>query len=349
MKYLFYIHSHITFYMALQLQEYLKIEKKDVRYVTVRNYKNIYHPDISSLDFSHYYDQLNRAMNLKEAIAALHDIDQKVSDWTGNDDFEFITYSIRIPLWQFIATHKKCKKIHIIEEGSQSYHKKKDSYFFNRPSFSTQIKQFIKKILSKDSRTYQQRAPGFPLFGTEPLFKNTIYYGIYDDVFPFIPQNQKVIFKTLYKDPRFQTQENFDNTTFLIFDAILVEQEKLMNKEEYLHFITPFFHEIAQQKNPFYFKFHPGQDKSITQKLKKMLEEEFYAVELNKDIPVEQIILHHHNIKIYGFFSSLLFYAKRHGHFVKSFLEKTENPKIQQFILNHFNDYFINEIFKIKI
>lgn len=347
MKYLFYVQSHIAFYMALQVQEYLKINPLDVKYITVRNYNNIYH-QIEPLDLSYYYDKLNSAMNLKEAINALNDIDHKIGILTNHDDYEFITHTISPPVWQFIATNPKCKKIHIIEDGSGSYHKKKELYFQPKTSLKNQFIDTIKKWISRNYSKYRKRAPGFPVFGTEPLFKDTIYYGIYEDVFPYISKERKVIFGSLYKDPNFLPNQDFENSIFLIFDATLVEQRRLMNENEYMNFILPFFKEISLNNTQIYFKFHPGQNKDITQKLKQILENDYKAVELNKDIPVEQIIIHYKNLQFYGFFSTLLFYAKRQGHFAKSFLENTQNEKIKKFILEYFNDYFIKEIFKLS-
>lgn len=347
MKYLFYVQSHIAFYMSLLVQEYLKIPKDQVLYITVRNYKNLFHR-IAPLDLSDYYDKLNSPMRLKEAIQAIKDIDNKISLLTQNDDYEFVTHSISPPVWQFIATNVKCKKIHIIEDGSSSYHKNENLYKLQTPTLNRYIKNKIKYIISRDFRMYLRRAPGFPIFGTEPLFKNTTYYGIYKDVFPFINENQKVIFGSLYKDPYYQSSINYNNSSILIFDATLVEQRKLMTEEEYLKFVSSCLEEFQNYNKNIYFKFHPGQNKNIVSKLRHILEKQYSAIELNPEIPIEQIIIQHKNLEFYGFFSTLLFYAKREGHLVKSFIENTYNDKIINFIQSNFNDYFIKEIFKLK-
>ncbi len=346
MKYIFYVQSHIAFYMALQIQEYLKLKPTDVRYITVRNYKNYFH-SINPLDFSYYYDKLNSPMSLSEAIEALDNIDKNINNLTENENYEFITHSIAPPVWQFIATNTNCKKIHLIEDGSSSYHKRLDFYNPVNNSLKTALYQNFKKLISSNYRTYCKRAPGFPIFSTEPLFKDTIYYGIYDDVFPYIPDKRKIIFGQLYKDPLFKSSINYDNASFLIFDATIVEQRKLMDYEEYMNFIIPFLKDIASVNSTIYFKFHPGQKPEIIKKLRKILQNNFHSIEIEPHIPIEQIIIHFRNLKFYGFYSTLLFYAKRHGHSTKSFIEKTEHPKLKKFALDNFNDYFIKEIFKL--
>jgi len=346
MKYLFYVQSHIAFYLALQVKEYLKVNNKDAKFICVRNYKNKYH-SINFLDFSKYYDALSSPMSLKEAIMALEEIDLKVNDLCENDNYEFITHSIAPPVWQFIATNPKCKKIHLIEDGSSSYHKRSDFYIQKNLPFKKKVINFFKKLVSNQYRIYSQRAPGFPIFSTQPLFNDTVYYGIYEEVFPFVPPSQKVIFKQIYKDPLFPYQPTLDHIKLIIFDATIVEQRSLMNEEEYLNFIFPLLASINSQDKKIFYKFHPGQFKHMTKQIKDFLDKELHAQELDKDIPVEQIIIHNHNLEFYGFYSTLLFYAKRHGHFVKSFIEGTKHPKLRQFALDNFNDYFIKEIFKL--
>ena len=39
MKYVFYLHSHITYFVSQQVIDYLKLNLDDVLYISYRNYK----------------------------------------------------------------------------------------------------------------------------------------------------------------------------------------------------------------------------------------------------------------------------------------------------------------------
>jgi len=344
MKYVFLIHSHIAFYISLQVKEYLKISDSDVKFISVRGYRNKYHP-IDYLDLSEHYNNLcHSPLKIDKAIEVIKDIDIKINQLTENEEFEFFCYSFSIYLFQFIATNHNCKNIHIVEEGTRSYFKRQDFYFMQTKPLKLKILETLKKLISTKHRTYFQRAPRLPVFPNNPSSK---YYGIYEDVFPYVSNQQKIIFKKLYKDPLFPFQPFFNNAKLIIFDAIIVEQHRLMTEDEYIVFVLSSIRNTISSEKNIYYKMHPEQKKVKTDKLKEFLENELKAHEINHDIPIEQIIAHNENVEFYGFYSSLLFYAKRQGHFVKSFIEGTKHPKLRQFALDNFNDYFIKEIFKL--
>ena len=345
MKYVFLIQSHLAFYIYLQVKEYLKLSDSDVRFIIIRGYRNKYHP-IDYLDLSEHYNNLllHSPLKIDKAIEVIKDIDIKINQLCENEEFEFFCNSFSLSLFQFIATYHNCKNIHIVEDGTKSYFKRQDFYFMKTKPLKLKILETLKKLISTKHRTYFQRAPGLPEFPNNPSSK---YYGIYEDVFPYVSNQQKVIFKKLYKDPLFPFQPFFNNAKLIIFDAVMVEQHRLMTEDEYIVFVLSSIRNTISSEKNIYYKMHPEQKKVITDKLKEFLENELKAHEISHDIPIEQIITHNENVEFYGFYSSLLFYAKRQGHFVKSFIEGTKHPKLRQFALDNFNDYFIKEIFKL--
>ncbi len=349
MKYVFYVPNHIAFYIALQIQDFLKLNNSEIRYISIRNYKNNYHELDYVLDLTEYYYKLNKSsLNLKEAINLLNDIDKKIKDLTDNDDYEFIVFSLKMPYCQFIATNPKCKRLYISEEGSGSYRDNPTLYFSGKNSLKNKLIKSLKKLISSDFRTYCKRAPDYPPLNPEPLFKDVIYFTLYEEAFPLIPKSKKIIFGQIYKDPQFKTDVSFDNSIIIIFDALLVEQMRFMQSQEYLDFIIPFFEKILYENQKIYYKLHPEQNHEIQNVLSDILQNQYQATKIDNSIPIEQIIVHFKNLKFYGFMSSLLFYAKRHGHFVQSFLENTDNPKIKQFISDFFDPTFKKEIFKLQ-
>lgn len=346
MKYLFYVQSHIAFYLAQQVIEHLKIEREQVLYITVRNYKNAFH-ELHALDLSEHYEQLSAALPLKETLSVLDKLDRQINQFTHNQPFIFITHSLYAPVWQFIATHPQCKNVHLIEDGSSSYHKRIDFYEPLKHSLKEQIIDNLKKIVSSGYRSYKKRAPGFPIFSTAPKFPNTHYFGIYEDVFPYIPKERKTIFGSLYKDPAFHSPIPLNQAAYLVFDATLVEQRNLITENEYLEAIPLAIAQTPLKDYPYcYYKFHPGQRKSLQEALRKHLSSTYNAHELPPDLPFEQIITHAQDIHVIGFYSTLLFYAKRQNHQVTSLLQYLHYPSAKQYAIENFNDYFVKEIFK---
>lgn len=346
MKYLFYVQSHIAFYLAQQVIEHLKIERENVLYITVRSYKNAFH-ELNPLDLSEYYEKLSMALPLKEALSVLHNLDRKILEFAQNQPYVFITHSLYAPVWQFIATHPLCKNVHLMEDGSSSYHKRKD--FYEPLSFPLKERWVdrLKRVVSAGYRLYKKRAPGFPIFSTAPFFPDTHYFGIYEDVFPYIPKERKTLFGTLYRDPAFHTSIPLNQAAYIVFDATLVEQRKLMSEKEYLEAIPLAIAQIPlKDYQHCYYKFHPGQKKQIQDALREHLTLTYNAQELPPELPFEQIISHAQDIHVVGFYSTLLFYAKRHNHQATSLLRYINHPAAKQYALDNFSDYFIKEIFK---
>ena len=78
MKYVFYLHSHITYFVSQQVIDYLKLNLDDVLYISYRNYK--YQKLTKALDLSRFdiqYDKLNK----KEIDLKIKEIDYKISDY----------------------------------------------------------------------------------------------------------------------------------------------------------------------------------------------------------------------------------------------------------------------------
>src|SRR5690606_16186055 len=80
------------------------------------------------------------------------------------------------------------------------------------------------------------------------------------------------------------------------------------------------------QVNKLYVKFHPAQtqeNKSLI--IKSIKDFDIEPISIPDEIAFEQIILTNNNLKVYGFTTSLLFYAYEYGCKVKSYEQYLEN------------------------
>ncbi len=365
MIHLFWVHSHINFYLSLQIIENLNIEYDKVRYIIVRNYRNQFH-DLSnnSVNFSLYRENfLNRIHSLDNFYNLCIKIQNEISNLVGNQKFIFYNYAFSDYLTNIIAFHELCENVHIVEDGALAYNPyegfyKLDKYANLKNLFNNikngHFKKFIFDFLTtyfyfinKKFKLYNNVKPTSSKFCSPYKKFNSTFFCIYEDAFPFVKKN-KIVFGNLFVDTKSCFENDYNNCSFFIFDAIIREQYRLISEEDYLNLVFQSVSKIPKNSK-LYFKFHPAQSKNLVEKIRvKILEQSKNFEELKDNIPFEQILVHHKNLTIYGFYSSLLFYALKQGHKVISFINPNSSKELIDFAKNNFNQFYQKNIFNLS-
>jgi len=338
MKYVFYLHSHITYYVTKLVIAKLGLdETKDVKYIVARHYK---HSQIkNALDLEYYNQYYRYHVSKKDSENTILKIDASVNELVNFEDFEIFIPSLTHPLKQILITHAKCKKINLIEEGLSNYFNKPD--FYKSPSYA--MPWHKKLAFSVYRRIKRIRVRPLAVYDLTKVSSNGIFYGLFNGVAPLLPEKNKYIFGHLYQDPSFQDKYKLENIRLILLDAIAVEQNKLVTEEEYLNIFTKAITNLYADNytGKTGIKFHPEQRTSLKESvLRFLLQQNIDFFEIPSEISVEQMLIYGKNLKVIGFFSSLLFYSKKLGHSTISLAFQSENLRLIEFAETNFPKSF---------
>ena len=117
MIYIYYVHSHITYYVSKAVIKKLKQEENNVFFIIARNYKNVSLDVSKCLDVSEIHDEIGN-IYLKDFYKThkyINQVDLLLSSKFQNKEFTLFLPNLRNHLIQILATNKNCKEIHMIE------------------------------------------------------------------------------------------------------------------------------------------------------------------------------------------------------------------------------------------
>lgn len=311
-KHVFFVFSHITFYIAKSIQSYLGLEEEQVLYLTGRNYQNYYH-QLNTISFDQEYKKLYKLneKNFFKGWPVISRIDEKIDFYISEEYCLYIPH-LRNPLFQIIASNRKCREIHFIEEGSLAY--LKQPYIEPKEKIIKYLRRLIVFIFNHFKLYGLGRYYKISHFEIDFFKKSSVhlFFTISDYGFKYI-RHHKVIKLPFYKDEEILLSHINLSYPILIFDAwrnlndysILELAFKTLNSKLLL--------------NRFNIKFHPEQNKEQRKRLIILLNQNNIDFNIIPDeIPLEQIFIKTSNHTIIGFMSSLLNYADMMGHKVIS-------------------------------
>ncbi|WP_462264585.1 polysialyltransferase family glycosyltransferase [Mucilaginibacter sp.] len=306
MKHLFYIHSHTTYLTALGVIELKELQPENIIMVRTRNYSsNLTAHNYKQVDLSAEFTlSQSYKYNIFKLNALLRQIDRLIYTLAGESYIAYLPH-VGVFLMQVIFTHPLCAGLALLEEGSNAYAKK------------FQIKQFNYKNWVKEtySKALLLNRYWFTLYGLLHNIKKeypTEAFGSSAKTFEHLPYK-----KTIVKWPALTCsyQVKAGAPVFILEGAI---ENHYATKEIYLNSVKQVVNENAVDVN--YIKFHPAQTADNKETIKS------YFNALNKelivlpdDLPFELIILNSIDLRIIGFSSSLLYYARLYGHQVTSY------------------------------
>jgi hypothetical protein len=305
---LFYIHSHTTFLSALGTIRKLDLSFSNIVVVTTRHYKvnRELLPCERIIDLSdHFVYLMKNKYNIIRSIRRVRELDDILDKAIGGEYVSFLPH-IGVYLMQIIATHRLCKEVNFIEEGSASYSRKLQA---KNSLVNGLVKTFISKILIPSKRFWLTDVLFTDLYKCLNIRQS---FGIFEGTFQYLPYNKNVI-----AWPKIALgYEINDAYPIYIFDA-LVEMNFV---EETLYFasLKDMIQETASGTN--YIKFHPYQ----SEKNKNYIREQFNSmnvkvIELPDNVIIEDVIVNKRKLSFFGFSSSILLYAKIFNHQYRSF------------------------------
>ncbi|MEP4535158.1 MAG: polysialyltransferase family glycosyltransferase [Cyclobacteriaceae bacterium] len=314
MKAIFFVHTHITFYVSKAIIKSLNLRSQDYLFIKSRNYNNILE-DVNAVDLSEINEKLKCLpyCSFKSRIELIKEVDEHVESASDGDTFRLFVPHIGDPLMQALARHSKCHEVNFIEEGANCYSKE----FFRQPGFS--IKQMIKSILNFVDVHRKSRYGLYKQFEFEKELKGRLgrYYTISHKGFQYADTQNVVVLKLI--------PEELDYT--LESDAIIVLEAAIENGQ--IGDQTLYFESVRQMVdsvmamaggNNLAVKFHPAQSFQVKEGVMKIITDMgFTPAVIPSEIPFEQLLLNSKNLRVAGFTTSLLYYAKLLGHRVISY------------------------------
>jgi hypothetical protein len=309
MKYLFIVHSHTVFLTSIGVINYLKICDEDIRFIYVRKYQNsIYKKPSKMIDLSNEYDLCNASLiHYWRFRKVWKSVDINIESFIGEKYIAFIPHP-RNYLYQLFISNKKCEGINYIQEGAFAPNK------------------LFKKKMGLKSFIYL--VSNFFLF---PFYKHRIWVSTHWLLPSFITKNKKIecyaispnIFNKLdcnmhiieWPNLKIDGEKNLEYP-FFVFDSSI--EHGIVEKKVYMEATKKLIQEKAESVN--YIKFHPAQQHENMCLIKSFFTcANKVSIELPADIPCEAYLSTYENMKIYGFNSSLLIFAKQLHHNIFSF------------------------------
>jgi len=332
MKHVFLVHTHITYIVAQSIIEALSLKKENIFFICTRNYKIDFDDQIN---LNAEFELLNNT-NYSNFFLKWHlikKIDRKLNS-AGIDLYHIYLPHIAHPLFQILGSNKKCCKINIMEEGSNCL-----SYRLYNPPVNLK-KRLITLMLNKSGLWGKNRYFRVSSNSELKYFDKKIlpiFYGISPRSFENVIGYEKRIV-SIYQENEVISKQIPDNVNVLLLESI-IEQDNLSSA---LFFDSIEF--IAKKINneEVYLKFHPYQNANNRERVIGILEKYSNVNLIADDVVMEKVFLYAKNLKVYGFTTSLLFYAKSFGHTAFSFAYLWKDDlKYKNY--TKFNDFNIEE------
>jgi|SRR5690625_3513612 len=346
MKYIFTIHSPITFLIAYDIIHKEQLPENDVIMISSSNYKPPIQLDYIRKSFQDVNKSLIKKVQTWNVPKAY---DKYINNLTKGESY--IAYIDMMHMYQrLLITNENCKGFHFIEEGSASYVRSDSLNLLTRvyrtmPYRYNRFRDFavgIKFIL----RGYSLRTLALPYWPENyRYFKNMQFYCLSSEAYPGIDDHNKVvvefdnkseILQKMAKNLSFENQfiwieDSFTNTyrmsSHLYKEAVLSTLNYLKSKNESLKV---------------YLKLRPSQSLNDSIVYEVLSDKDCQVEVLNNDLIVEALLANSHNCTVIGNVSSILFYATLLDHKSISMFDRLKNKPKTAF--DDFDTYWKNII-----
>ena len=330
MKYIFTIHSHITFLSALGVVEHELLDKDKVIFICSSYDPPIIHNSkislVKSLDETESkYNILQRILNLNYGKGS----DRYISNLLGGENFR--AYIDLMSMFnRFLVTHKSCEQFHFIEEGIVNYGNY-DSFRLltmdiDKYSWRISFRSHFKEIALSIYRIVRGRSLKILNLPIHPnlyaFFKGVNFYGFSEFTFPNIPNNQKKVisFSMVLKELAVVKDSKYDlNGAFIWIGDSMCNQYGI-SMEHFEHALQQLLiKDTSSVKTDIFIKYRGTEtpkEKVITENVLKNNNYNIFL--LPEDTVMESIFMNYRNLTVFGNGSSLLIYAKIMGHKVSS-------------------------------
>lgn len=303
MKHLFCVHSSITYYISKAIIEYYNIALGDVVMCVDNHYVNMYDDmDCKKEDMTGILAMF-KAYDLSKFLSLPYNIkrfDTILGNIMQNDTYFAYIPNVTATINQVIITNKKCVGYNFIEEGIGSF---KKELFYRCPIPFHGMRHLVLKTISYFCKRIEFEHPFLAKY-RKSNFKPAYYY--FKSFIEAIPSN------SIYLPyPKFNQIPIVHSGSHIFIVSPLLEY-KLALSDTFTKSIIFLAEIIKRVSNSIIIKFHPYQKAPIKESIIKIFDD--YSIQLtvlDDSIPIEPIILSDSKLNIYGFESSVLYYASQ--------------------------------------
>lgn len=337
MKFLFYVHSHISYLSALSVITEKLLCLDDV-YILSEDYKR--ESPVEVINFDSLLAQSGLYFSLKKKMLPQYEIDEVIEKLIGGEEFE-LYLAWPMLYCKFLMIHPHCTSFHFIEEGLSAYW---NNMSLKEILFQRNPRQNVKSTLSfagiierlKDAitvfRGINTAIQYIPQLYFQYISDESIhYYGFSDDSFCLVQRNKHVMdmVKNL-KSYSFEGTPVFNNSVFYVSDY---NQSSHLSYEEYLQELNKLSkyltkHNIAKLNVKWHYRCNDVIKVKLTSYLKSIYFGEITFIAT--DVILEMVFINSQDLIVLGCYSSLLFYAAILGHKAYSFCEE-ENDNFSMY------------------
>lgn len=130
MKHLFYIHSHITYHVSLEVIKHEKLDASDCVFMYGRKFQPLAAPlgiEQVELPFTHHpINSFAVARKFWRGWNKLSDFDRFTQNLVGKNSFRLYTNQSGIDFIRLFISHRQCAGFSFLEEGMASYYSLKE-------------------------------------------------------------------------------------------------------------------------------------------------------------------------------------------------------------------------------
>lgn len=310
MKHVFYVHSGITWLVALGIVRKYFLSDQDVLILIGRGFTFSCPFKHELLTEGEQYLVSIPSYGSREVLrqyTVLRALDRKLEQRTGKSDFVLYLPTERNYLMQYLQTHKLCVGRNFIEEGLLTYHG-----------------SFLKHGAPSSSRSRLQYWLRFPFHWNRTLVgKNHHRFSPNDFTVYVTTDTARSILSqfTVSKIDLPSLSGSFHHPlpelkTLFVFDPVV--EKKICDKQTFLRCLEDFVRSNINPKEEVALKFHPQQVSF------GMYTEVFESLKIPyrvvpQDVIPEVLLMVSSGLCVLGVSSSVLFYAHEWGHDVRSF------------------------------
>lgn len=331
MKHLFYIHSFVTYLVALGVIEHEQIHDNDVGLVCGR--QGVLQDRFNALFTEIKYSQLahlptyGRALMYIKYRGIVRKFDKSVSELVANEKFICYIPANNHFLLQLLITHRLCCGVKFIEEGLFSY----NSIFFKKNWPFTGIWGTIKRYLNT----------GFRNIKPNVLQENALLYTLFDPSYYHNQFSKKCVMPNLANIS--YSGNCINNSNLLLLNSFRDASDLVINA------VLNILKDIANECSEIYVKHHPYSDIDFKTSVEHTLKSYGVNVHVLPDsTETELMLFKSQKINIYGFFSASMLYGALFGHSVNSFVNRFKNysNECASYLRNSFEipEVFINNV-----
>lgn len=318
MKHVFFVQSPITYLAMLGVLCNRRIEEKDV--VAFSNWKYAQ----SILPFvpieGRSYKDLFR--NPSKFLNTARYNDKRLTRLTGGDKFQLYVPAFNGSVDRFAATHKNCVGINFMEEGLSSYVPEIPVSFYNVRRLSpehTRYSTFKERVadMFKVLRGYSFAMQFLPfIYNATFGMQGILYFGFGEDVFPGFPREK--VFRLSFEEikERFHLENHYDLTgsAVLATCGLLVDLDMCKVEENsYFRALDDCARSLEGKK--VFLRFHPHELPAVREKTKRLIERHRLDYEeIGNQSIMEIELLNAKDVTVYGFDSTMQYYAVMFGH-----------------------------------